>query len=188
MKKLHKDKGFTLVELLVVIAIIGILAVVAVPALFKSIYKSKISEVEADYNAIRSAVLSYYAENGELPNIEREESVKDSYIGKYIEGFVDKTSIGGVYKIVSKMEGNNNKERECINSNGKILTKSVEEINNEFKLFLVLDRSGNEYPQLTESQLKKLGNDIGYNRIYTDGKGTLDDGLTPIWIGLIENK
>ncbi|HJG95652.1 MAG TPA: prepilin-type N-terminal cleavage/methylation domain-containing protein, partial [Romboutsia timonensis] len=33
--KKKNSKGFTLVELLVVIAIIGILAVVAVPALFK---------------------------------------------------------------------------------------------------------------------------------------------------------
>ena len=60
MKK--NNKGFTLVELLVVIAIIGILAVVAVPALFKNIEKGKVADLEADISAIRSAVLSNYAD------------------------------------------------------------------------------------------------------------------------------
>ena len=62
------NKGFTLVELLVVIAIIGILAVVAVPALFKNIEKGKVAELESDISAIRSAALSYYADNGTYPN------------------------------------------------------------------------------------------------------------------------
>ena len=61
------NKGFTLVELLVVIAIIGILAVVAVPALFKNIEKGKVADLEADISAIRSAALSYYAEKSEYP-------------------------------------------------------------------------------------------------------------------------
>ena len=67
MKKKHNNKGFTLVELLVVIAIIGILAIVAVPALFKNIEKGKVSDLEADISALRSAALSYYAENSEYP-------------------------------------------------------------------------------------------------------------------------
>ena len=61
------NKGFTLVELLVVIAIIGILAVVAVPALFKNIEKGKVADLESDISAIRSAVLSYYTDNSEYP-------------------------------------------------------------------------------------------------------------------------
>lgn len=67
LNKNKNNKGFTLVELLVVIAIIGILAVVAVPALFKNIEKGKVAELESDISAIRSAVLSYYAENSEYP-------------------------------------------------------------------------------------------------------------------------
>jgi len=67
LKKKKNNKGFTLVELLVVIAIIGILAVVAVPALFKNINKAKVADVESDYSSIKSAVLSYYADNNEIP-------------------------------------------------------------------------------------------------------------------------
>lgn len=63
MKKKRNQKGFTLIELLVVIAIIGILAVVAVPALFKNINKAKVADVESDYNAFKSAALSYYTDN-----------------------------------------------------------------------------------------------------------------------------
>ena len=52
--KKKNNKGFTLVELLVVIAIIGILAVVAVPALFKNIEKGKneVEKLEKKYVAI----------------------------------------------------------------------------------------------------------------------------------------
>lgn len=67
MVKKKNNKGFTLVELLVVIAIIGILAVVAVPALFKNIEKGKVADLEADISAIRSAILSYYTNNSEYP-------------------------------------------------------------------------------------------------------------------------
>ena len=65
--KKKNNKGFTLVELLVVIAIIGILAVVAVPALFKNIEKGKIADLEADISAIRSAALSVYADTSMMP-------------------------------------------------------------------------------------------------------------------------
>ncbi len=66
MKK--NNKGFTLVELLVVIAIIGILAVVAVPALFKNIEKGKVADLEADISAIKSAALSVYSDTSAYEN------------------------------------------------------------------------------------------------------------------------
>lgn len=63
LKKKKNNKGFTLVELLVVIAIIGILAVVAVPSLFKNINKAKASDVVAYMSAIKTAAMSEYADN-----------------------------------------------------------------------------------------------------------------------------
>ena len=85
MLKKKNNKGFTLVELLVVIAIIGILAVVAVPALFKNIEKGKIAELESDISAIRSAALSYYADNSSYPEAQPINKTSDTEIEKEIE-------------------------------------------------------------------------------------------------------
>ena len=89
MLKKKNNKGFTLVELLVVIAIIGILAVVAVPALFKNIEKGKVSDLEADISAIRSASLSYYADNSTYPEgdiFDVNGNVTNTHIKDEIEG------------------------------------------------------------------------------------------------------
>jgi general secretion pathway protein G len=64
---MKNKKGFTLVELLVVIAIIAILAAVVAPNAFKAIEKSKITAIEADYRAIKTATLMYYSDIGEWP-------------------------------------------------------------------------------------------------------------------------
>ena len=62
------NKGFTLVELLVVIAIIGILAVVAIPSLFKQVNKAKASDAVAYISAARTAAIAEYASNSsEVP-------------------------------------------------------------------------------------------------------------------------
>ena len=74
-KKLKDKKGFTLVELLVVIAIIGILAIVAVPALFKNINKAKIADV-SDYNAVKSSIVAYYADNNKFTSDLRELNIE----------------------------------------------------------------------------------------------------------------
>src|SRR5699024_5584118 len=77
LNRKKNNKGFTLVELLVVIAIIGILAVVAVPALFKNIEKGKVADLESDISAIRSAALSVYADKSEMP-VDKKDSLTDT--------------------------------------------------------------------------------------------------------------
>ena len=94
--KNKNNKGFTLVELLVVIAIIGILAVVAVPALFKNIEKGKVAELEADISSIRSAVLSYYAENSEYPTGQLEPAPASSTSASQLKDEIE--SLGNPFK------------------------------------------------------------------------------------------
>lgn len=79
-RKKKSNKGFTLVELLVVIAIIGILAVVAVPTLFKQIDKSKGADISATVGTIKTATISYYADNDDVP-----ESIDSLKSGGYLD-------------------------------------------------------------------------------------------------------
>ena len=66
MKAVRKC-GFTLIELLTVIAIISILAGLTAVALPRALEKAKITDAQADMNAIRTALVQYYTENGSYP-------------------------------------------------------------------------------------------------------------------------
>ena len=103
MFKKKNQKGFTLVELLVVIAIIGILAVVAVPALFKNINKAKVADLEADYNAIKSATLSYYTDNNTVPEALTGDATTD--LDDYMDSVPKKSSVGDAYEIKPSKDG-----------------------------------------------------------------------------------
>src|SRR5699024_6484910 len=105
LNRKKNNKGFTLVELLVVIAIIGILAVVAVPALFKNIEKGKVADLESDISAIRSAALSVYADKSEMPVEQKDILTTTTEIGAEIEG-ISKTFKATSYKTVSADNGN----------------------------------------------------------------------------------
>ena len=103
-KKKKSNKGFTLVELLVVIAIIGILAVVAVPSLFKNIDKAKVADLEADISAIKSATISYVSDTNKLPK--NQGSTKNaSDIKKVLNNELDTLSntYNASYAITSKI-------------------------------------------------------------------------------------
>ena len=65
MKKFLKNEGFTLVELIVVIAILGILAAVAVPAYTGYITKANQAADITTCDAIKTAVVAAYTEEGD---------------------------------------------------------------------------------------------------------------------------
>lgn len=104
--KVKSKKGFTLVELLVVIAIIGILAVVAVPSLFKNINKARVAELESDYNVIKNATMSYYIDHNEIPPASM--LSEENAISEYMENTIEKTPIGGQYYLLPNTETENN--------------------------------------------------------------------------------
>jgi general secretion pathway protein G len=59
--------GFTLIELLVVIAIIAILSAVIAPNAYRAIEKAKIVGTIADYQAVKTAAMSFNADTGTWP-------------------------------------------------------------------------------------------------------------------------
>ena len=108
MKKMLKNQqGFTLVELLVVIAIIAVLAAVVTPNVFKALDKSKVSAAIAEYDAIKTAVITYHADTGVWPaagsdlvslssnNKDSNNEIISNWDGPYLDSFPEKNTWGG---------------------------------------------------------------------------------------------
>ena len=136
LNKKKNNKGFTLVELLVVIAIIGILAVVAVPALFSNIEKSKVARLESNISAIKSAALSYYADNSVFATIGGTTTAgslsTDQYLGSYLEDV--KSAFNGETYTITGTTTNGSGSVLTINFNQSLGEKSVTKLANDLGL------------------------------------------------------
>lgn len=64
----REEGGFTLIELLIVMSIVGIMAVVAVPRFSSAIVIANTSRIQADLQALNTAIIMYQADNGDYPN------------------------------------------------------------------------------------------------------------------------
>ncbi|MGL4797098.1 MAG: type II secretion system protein [Paraclostridium sp.] len=190
VNKFKSKKGFTLIELLVVIAIIGILAVTAVPALFKNIGKAKVADLESEYNAIKSAILIKYAEENEL---DRGFGSLNEIINN-MENIDDITPVGGKYYIeIDKKTGNNSNDLNFsgykLDSNGNYSEKRIPVVA-DFKMALLIRAEKWEGskaingPKITKNQFEKLARDIGYDNVYIL-KDDFPDKDQEIYIGII---
>lgn len=65
--KIFNQKGFSLIELLVVMSIAGVLATVAIPKFTSTLRLANTAKVQADLQALNSAIVMYQAQNGKYP-------------------------------------------------------------------------------------------------------------------------
>lgn len=108
--KISAESGFTLIELLVVIAVIGLLSSVVLVGLDSSRDKAKYARAKTEINQLRTAMLTYKIDKGELPppgdlcsscsNPPNSTwtSVIDALVsGGYLSGRIDKDPWGNYY-------------------------------------------------------------------------------------------
>lgn len=85
IKKIRKNKAFTLIELMITVAIVGILAAVAVPLYQDYVIKSQVSEGFSLSDGIRTSEAEYYYNTGSFPSSLSTLGL-NSPTGKYISG------------------------------------------------------------------------------------------------------
>ncbi|MGL5714481.1 MAG: type II secretion system protein [Paraclostridium sp.] len=195
--KVKNKKGFTLVELLVVIAIIGILAVVAVPALFKNIGKAKVADTTADYNTIKSATLSLYSEGNEFST--SQPLAHKNKLDEYMDKKLDISPIGGVYVTlpnkINDRDGNNYMEGfkpYKYNEETQKYEQVVLEENFEFAIRVMKGYTEvykDEKVKITEDQFKQLSQNIGNNFVFVQDYTNFENGGNQeVILGIIPKK
>lgn len=110
MKNDNKNFGFTLIELLVVVSIIGLLSSVILASLSSAKDKANYAKAKAEMNSLKTAMISYKLDKGELPPLGDNCSgcsnppdstwtqVIDALInGKYLSSRIDKDPWGNYY-------------------------------------------------------------------------------------------
>ena len=73
-------KGFTLIELIAVIALLGIIIVIAVPAITTMRQNALEREAEAQINSIESAAVYYSQDTGTTENITVQTLLQNGYL------------------------------------------------------------------------------------------------------------
>ena len=83
-------KGFTLIELMGILVVLGIIILVAMPALVESNRQAKVNELKDKCSIIESACEAYRAVNSTATNV----TIGDLKSGKYLKDNFDASGIG----------------------------------------------------------------------------------------------
>ena len=61
------EAGYSLIELMIVCAVIGIIANLAIPALYQALYRAKAARIIEDYHMVRTMVHQHYSDHSFYP-------------------------------------------------------------------------------------------------------------------------
>lgn len=97
LKKVRKQKGFTLIELIAIIAILGILSLLIVPRVANYSEKAKISKAKGNLTILKNAIERYNLEHTTSLDIVKtlDADISDTVtnnIGELLTGKTDKNS------------------------------------------------------------------------------------------------
>jgi len=81
---MNSKKGFTLIELMIVIGIIGIITVIALPKFADMLEKSKEGATKGNIGMIRSAIITYYGDQGGAFPTSIDPTVANNLFSKYL--------------------------------------------------------------------------------------------------------
>ncbi len=81
----QREGGFTLLELLIVCGVIGIIANIAIPALYAALYRAKAAKIIEDYNMISTMVHQHYADHSFYP-LDEGPGVEPPELTPYLQG------------------------------------------------------------------------------------------------------
>jgi general secretion pathway protein G len=110
------QSGFTLIELLVVMIILAILAAFAIPRILGRTDDARRAAAVADINSYKTALRTYYADNGTYPTTEQgleslrvaptSDPVPKNWNGPYVEEAIKPDPWGNPYIYLSPPEHN----------------------------------------------------------------------------------
>ena len=96
---LHRTRrAFTLVEIMVVVVIIGLLAVLALPAMQRVRQRTQISRTASDLRAMAQAFETYYLENGAWPADAAPGAIPAGMAGRLPAAWNSPPAIGGLWE------------------------------------------------------------------------------------------